>query len=76
MNALPLPPQDSAVTLARIEVKLDNALRQADDHEGRLRALESRNDGMSQARRTAVSLWVSAAATVAAVVSLLAGFVR
>jgi len=41
------PPQDNptatAVTLARIEIKLDSALQMAADHEQRIRALESKS---------------------------------
>lgn len=36
-----------AVTLARIETKLDAALVQAGDHENRIRALEARPPGLT-----------------------------
>jgi hypothetical protein len=39
------PPNELlAVTLARIETKLDNAIHLGADHEGRLRRVESRHD--------------------------------
>lgn len=37
----PQPPEAEAVTLARIEFKLDAAIRNDADHEVRIRALES-----------------------------------
>lgn len=69
--ALPLPSgpgADSAVTLARIEVKLDSALRGIDDHEGRIRALEARNWP-----RQGVNLWLSGLAVLAAGCTVLEG---
>ena len=68
MTVLPGPGSspDASVTLARIEVKLDAVLRTNDDHESRIRALESRNWP-----RQSLNLWVaglSAAAAAAAVV--------
>lgn len=69
MNALPLPPpQDAAITLARIEVKLDEALKDTADHETRLRALEARNWP-----RQSVNLWVSVCAALAAVATVVEG---
>ncbi|NUP38960.1 MAG: hypothetical protein HOY76_18575 [Streptomyces sp.] len=67
MTAYPGPGNapDASVTLARIEVKLDAVLRTNDDHESRIRALESRNWP-----RQSLNLWVaglSAAAAGAAV---------
>ena len=39
------PPNELlAVTLARIETKLDNAIHLGADHEGRIRRVESRHD--------------------------------
>jgi hypothetical protein len=68
MNAMPLPPPDAAVTLVRIEVKLDAVLTKVDDHEGRLRALESRNWP-----RQSVNTIVSVCAALAAVATVVEG---
>lgn len=72
MSALPLPPSDPSVTLARIEVKLDAALAQGADHETRLRALEARNWP-----RQSLNTWIAGCAAVAAVAAVLEGlFIR
>lgn len=77
VNALPIPPpQDAAVTLARIEVKLDGVLSGVKDHEKRIRSLESGDDSASQARRAMASVWISAAAAAAAIGSLISVLIR
>lgn len=70
MTELP-PAPGAAQTLVRIEVKLDLALKSVDDHEGRLRALESRRwpNQSLQALMAGVS-------SVAAVIALLAPLLR
>lgn len=71
MSTARIPP-DPSVTLARIEVKLDQALRTDQDHEERIRALESRNWP-----RQTLNAWVSALAAVCAVAVVIEGlFVR
>lgn len=61
-----LTPPDPAVTLARIEVKLDQALAVVGDHEDRIRALEAR-----AWPRASLNLWISACAAMAAVAAVL-----
>jgi hypothetical protein len=68
MSALSAGPPDAAVTLVRIEVKLDTMLAKVDDHEGRLRALESRNWP-----RQSVNSIVSVCAALAAVATVVEG---
>lgn len=75
MTTLP-PTPDAAVTLAKIELKVDQLLEKAGDHEKRLRSLEFRSDPAQQVRRAAVSLWVSALAAAAAAGSLLVTLAR
>jgi hypothetical protein len=73
VSALPVPPpQDAAVTLARIDLKVDQLLEKAGDHETRLRSLEER-----RVPRQTVNVWVSAAAAIAAVCTVVEGlFIR
>lgn len=59
-------PSDVGVTLARIEIKLDEACRIGGDHEVRLRALEN-----SRWPLPTVSVLMSVAAAAIAAVSLL-----
>lgn len=59
-------PQDPSVTLVRIEVKLDQALAQGLDHEGRIRSLESRNWP-----KQSVNVLLTAVSSVAALVAVL-----
>lgn len=59
-------PPPVAESLARIEVKLDLALKDTADHEERIRALESR-----RWPRPAVNLILTGAATMAGLVALL-----
>lgn len=69
MSAVPrLPADDPAITLARIEVKVDALLARDEDHENRLRALEARNWP-----RQSVNLWVSTCAALAAVATVVEG---
>lgn len=64
-------PQEPAVTLVRIEVKLDQALAQGLDHEGRLRSLESRNWP-----KQSINVLLTAVSSVAAVVAVLVPLTR
>ena len=71
MSISPLPPgesRDTAVTLARIEVKLDAALTTDRDHEKRIRALEARNWP-----RASLNLWIAGCAAVAAAATVIEG---
>lgn len=54
--------------LARIETKLDTALRDVEDHETRLRALEAivPKDHEARLRKLERALWLSAGAAAAA----------
>ena len=79
MSAVPLPPPaapDVAVTLARIEVKLDGALHAQNDHEKRLRRLEAGDGAAARARRAAQSLWVASFAAAASAGSLVVALSR
>lgn len=51
--------------LVRIETKLDIALRQQEDHEGRIRTLESHGSGSHEERITALERWRYALPTAA-----------
>lgn len=68
---LPLPPPDQAVTLARIEIKLDQALRQLEDHEGRLRSIEARNWP-----KQSINVLLAGVSSVAALVAVLVPLTR
>ena len=65
-------PYDAARTLTRVEVKVDQLLADANDHEGRLRALEARNWP-----RQSVNTWIAACAALAAISAVVEGiFIR
>jgi hypothetical protein len=70
MTIGPSSSPDASVTLARIEVKLDAALRTGDDHESRIRALESRNWP-----RQSLNLWVAGLSAAAAAAAVIQGVV-
>jgi hypothetical protein len=64
----PSDPYDETRALVRIEVKVDQLLRDSGDHEARLRALESRNWP-----RQALNGWVAGLAAVCALAAVVEG---
>jgi hypothetical protein len=65
-------PDSIELALARIEVKLDTAIKGQDDHETRLRLVEGHNTGSLDARVNALERWRYAFPSIASLALLIA----